>query len=119
MPAYQWLLSAHDRRVRNARRVTARQLGGWLDAAGFVRIRLHYWNSLLLPAMVARRKLPARGAAASEVAPLPPWLDATLYAIVRLERRLGLRLPAGGSVLAIAERPAPSSSPTPGISADA
>jgi SAM-dependent methyltransferase len=105
MPAYAWLLSAHDRQVHNVRRCTARQLSAMLRDAGFVRVRAGYWNSLLLPLMVAQRKLLASNAAASDVAPFPPWLDAMLHAITEIERRLPFRLPAGGSVLATAERP--------------
>ena len=106
MPAYQWLLSAHDRRVHNTRRVTARGLRGWLAAAGFARIRTRYWNTLLLPLMVVQRKLLASGdAAASDVAAFPPSVDAIFHAATVLERWLPFALPAGGSVLAIAERP--------------
>jgi hypothetical protein len=105
MPAYAWLLSVHDRLVHNVRRCTARQLGVMLRDAGFIRVRPGYWNSLLLPLMVAQRKLVARHAEASDVAPFPPWLDAMLHAVTEIERRLPFRLPAGGSVLATAERP--------------
>ena len=35
MPAYAWLLSAHDTRVHNTRRMTAGQTGAMLHAAGF------------------------------------------------------------------------------------
>ena len=104
MPAYAWLLSAHDRRVHNARRTTAGRLRAALAQAGFVRPRARYWNSLLLPAMVASRLL-SRADAASDVAPFSPWLDATLHGITALERRMGFPLPAGGSVLATASRP--------------
>jgi SAM-dependent methyltransferase len=105
MPAYAWLLSAHDHRVHNIRRLTARQLAAMLRAGGFSHIRARYWNGLLLPLMVAQRKLLSRGDAASDVAPFPPWLDATLHGMTEIERRLPFALPAGGSVLAIAERP--------------
>lgn len=105
MPAYAWLLSAHDHRVHNVLRQTAGQTAAMLHAAGFVRMRVRYWNGLLLPLMVAQRKLLARGDAASDVAPIPPWLDATFHAMTELERRLPFPLPAGGSVLAVAERP--------------
>ena len=57
MPAYMWLASAHDRHVHNARRHTAGQLRSLLLAAGFHRLRVGYWNSLLLPLMIAQRKL--------------------------------------------------------------
>ncbi len=104
MPAYAWLLSAHDRQVHNVRRFTARQLGVLLLDAGFRQVRTRYWNCLLLPLMVVQRKLLARGGA-SDVAPFPPWLDVTLHGMTELERRLPFALPAGGSVMAIAERP--------------
>lgn len=105
MPAYAWLASAHDERVHNARRMTASQTGAMLRAGGFTRVRTRYWNTLPLPLMVLERKLLARGNAASDVAQFPPWIDATLDAMTKFERRLPFRLPAGGSVLAIAERP--------------
>ncbi len=106
MPAYAWLLSAHDRQVHNVRRWTAGGTGTALQRAGFARVRARYWNGLLLPLMVLQRKLRARGdGAASDVAPFSPWLDATLHAVTRIERRLPVPLPAGGSVLATAIRP--------------
>jgi SAM-dependent methyltransferase len=106
MPAYGWLLSAHDRRVHNTRRQTATQLRLLLEKAGFVRPALRYWNSLLLPAMIIQRKLLARRAhASSDVATFPPWLDATFGVITELERQCGLPMPAGGSIIGIAERP--------------
>ena len=105
MPAYAWLLSAHDRRVHNVRRQTARQTTRMLREAGFARPRARYWNGLLLPVMVVQRTLFSRGDAASDVAPIPPWLDATLHGVTEIERRLPMNLPAGGSVLATAERP--------------
>jgi SAM-dependent methyltransferase len=105
MPAYAWLFSAHDRQVHNTRRVTTRAFAALLRDAGFGRVRAHYWNGLLLPLMVVQRKLLARAADASDVAAFPPWLDATLHAMTEIERRLPVRLPAGGSVLATAERP--------------
>ena len=106
MPAYAWLFSAHDRRVHNARRANRRQVHASLAQAGFVHIRARYWNSLLLPLMIAQRKLRGRGDnAASDVAVFPPWLDGILYRITSLERRLPFALPAGGSVLATAEAP--------------
>jgi SAM-dependent methyltransferase len=106
MPAFAWLMSTHDHRVHNARRQSAPELRAALDAAGFVRPEIGYWNGLLLPLMIAERKLFARGkSAASDVAAFSPWLDATLHGITVLERRLPFRLPAGGSVLAVAEAP--------------
>ena len=105
MPAYQWMLSAHDTRVHNTRRMTTTQTQAMLAGAGFQAIRARYWNTLLLPLMIAQRKILSRGDSASDVAPFPPWLDATLLAVTSLERCLKFPLPFGGSVLAIAEKP--------------
>lgn len=105
MPAYQWLLSTHDRRVHNVRRATARAVASMLRQAGFQQVRTGYWNGLLLPLMVAQRKLLARGDAVSDVAPFSPWLDTMLHGMTELERRLPFPLPFGGSVLATAGKP--------------
>lgn len=105
LPSYQWLMSAHDRHVHNARRFTAHGAATLLREAGFGGIQTGYWNGLLLPLMIAQRKVMARGDSVSDVAPFPPWLDATLLSITKIERRLPVSLPFGGSVLAIAERP--------------
>jgi SAM-dependent methyltransferase len=109
LPAFEWLHSAHDLRVHNARRFTAGGARALLAGAGLQRIRPRYWNALLLPLMVLQRKVLARAPEGrSDVAPFPPWLDRSLYAVTGLERRLmaaGLPFPAGGSILATAIRP--------------
>lgn len=104
MPAYQWLASAHDRRVRNARRLTAGATAALLRQAGFATVRARYWNGLLLPLMILQRKLLTHGDSVSDVAPFPPWQDAILHGITELERRLPVPLPVGGSVMAVAEK---------------
>ena len=104
MPAYAWLLSEHDRRVHNVRRQSAGQTHAMIAAAGFQSVRVRYWNGLLLPVMIAQRKLRARHDSASDVSRFPPWLNASFHAVARLERGLPVRLPAGGSVLATARR---------------
>ena len=109
LPAYQWLRSAHDIRVHNDRRFTAGQGRDLLAQAGFTAIEARYWNALLLPLMIMQRKvLRSDDAAKSDVAPFPPWLDATLLGTTVVEHglaRLGLRYPAGGSILLVATRP--------------
>ncbi len=113
MPSYQWLMSEHDRHVHNVRRTTAGALRRDLAAAGFTQVRTRYWNTLLLPLMILQRKVltPAGGRrkdgeTMSDVAAFPPIIDATFHALTALERRLRLTLPAGGSVLATARKPA-------------
>jgi SAM-dependent methyltransferase len=109
LPAYRWLHSAHDARVHNDRRFTATEARGLLGAAGFAGIEARYWNALLLPLMVLQRKVLRAGATdRSDVEPFPAWLDATLHAATEAERllaRIGLRYPAGGSILLVATRP--------------
>ena len=110
LPAYQWLHSAHDARVHNDRRFNAAQARGLLAAAGFTAIEARYWNALLLPLMILQRKVLRSDAAqdSSDVAPFPPWLDASLHGVTVIERaagRIGLRYPAGGSILLVATRP--------------
>jgi SAM-dependent methyltransferase len=106
LPAYGWLMSAHDVRVHTARRSTAGGLRRLLREHGFIRVRPVYWNSLLLPLMVVERKLLARGpGAASDVKPFPPWMDAAFFAATEVELGLGLPMPAGGSVMVTASAP--------------
>ena len=106
MPAHEWLRSAHDRRVRTARRVTARSFSIMLSQAGFEQVRGRYWNSLLLPVMAMRRKVLSRSIhACSDVSHFPRWQNTTLYAVSALERSLKVNMPAGGSVLVTAVRP--------------
>jgi SAM-dependent methyltransferase len=109
LPAYEWLRSAHDARVHNARRFTRTGAAQLLAAAGFAAISGRYWNGLLLPLMALQRKvLQRRPDAPSDVTDFPPWIDATLHAVSEAERWIGARgiaMPGGGSVLMLATRP--------------
>jgi hypothetical protein len=95
--------------VHNARRFTRGGAARLLEAAGFAAIDGRYWNGLLLPLMALQRKVLSRGPdAPSDVAEFPPWVDAVLHGVSDAERRLarlGLKVPAGGSVLMLATRP--------------
>lgn len=108
LPAHEWLRSAHDARVHTARRYARAALRAALEGAGFAAVDARHWNSLLLPLMAVQRKLLARkDDAASDVTEYPPWLDRALFAATEAERGLsgiGLRFPAGGSVMAVARR---------------
>jgi len=110
LPAHEWLRSAHDERVQNARRYERRPLARLLAEMGFIVREVRHWNTLLLPVMVLRRKVMARRAEAkSDVALLPPPLEAMFRAVTAVEgliARAGMPFPAGGSLLAVAERPA-------------
>lgn len=105
LPAHAWLMSAHDRRVNNARRFARAGARAALEAAGFQSVRLRFWNSLLLPLMVVQRKvLRTRTDDRSDVAHFPPWQDRILFGVMAIERRLPLPWPVGGSLLAVATR---------------
>lgn len=107
LPAYDWLRSAHDVRVHTARRFTAAGIRPLLLAAGLTPLRTTYWNSLLLPLMVLRRLLWRGEHAGSDVMEYPALLNALFGAILAVERGLiglGLRLPAGGSLLVVARK---------------
>jgi hypothetical protein len=77
-----------------------------LRESGFAGVRTRYWNTLLFPLMILRRKL--WQSAESDVAPLPAPAERAFAAIMALERRLaacGVPLPFGGSILATAVKP--------------
>jgi len=104
LPAYNWLLSAHDRRVHNARRFTRGQLHELLARFGFVPMRTTYWNTLLFPIMLFHRLLESKGAA-SDVRDFLPLINRLLSWVLAIERtvlRLGFNLPFGGSLMVVA-----------------
>jgi len=106
LPAYRWMLSAHDRAVDNARRYGSGEVARLLAQAGFAGISTRYWNSLLFPLMVLKRKLLPGGD--GDVALMPAPLERCFAAIARFETWLatmGLRLPFGGSIVAVGIRP--------------
>lgn len=106
LPAYGWLLSAHDRRVHNVRRFTGRQARALLTGNGFRVLRSSYWNTLLFPLMLIHRLL-ERDDAESDVRDFPRWLDALFSMALSIERaaiRMGMSLPFGGSLIVVAAR---------------
>jgi hypothetical protein len=107
VPAYRWMASFHDREVHNARRFERAGLVRLLAAAGFTRFRVTYWNSILFPLMMLRRKLMTGSRSQSDVGEFSPLADRLFGAIMAAERaglRLGLRYPFGGSLLAVATK---------------
>lgn len=107
LPAYQWMHSVHDERVHNARRFSRSEVIALLRAAGFVNIRASYWNMFLFPLMAIRRKLlPASDKSDVQIYPAP--IEAIFRGILGFERalmRIGLSLPFGGSIIAVAHKP--------------
>ena len=106
LPAYRWLLSRHDAAVSNIRRYTASGVRRALKAVGFRPVYISYWNMLLLPLMIITRKLARHGDdAVSDVRLYPRSVEIPCRAAMAVEGALlqcGLRLPFGGSILAVA-----------------
>lgn len=106
LPAYQWMLSAHDRRVHNARRYHDAGARTLLAAHGFKVERASYWNAVLFPLMAAKRLLSSDDAG-SDVARLPSPVEASFRAATRAETavlKAGVNLPFGGSLLVLARK---------------
>ncbi len=108
LPAYRWMLSRHDIAVYNVRRYSRGGLTRLLRAAGFRLLFASYWNAVLFPLMVLTRKLlPAGPAPTSDVRLYPAPVEALCRAATGFERLLlgrGLRLPFGGSLIAVATK---------------
>jgi SAM-dependent methyltransferase len=106
LPAYGWLLSAHDRRVHNVRRFTRGEAHNLLARHGFHVLKSTYWNTILFPLMLLHRMTEKKDAP-SDVRDYPGWLEALFTAALRLERaavRCGVLLPFGGSLMVVAQR---------------
>jgi SAM-dependent methyltransferase len=105
LPAYGWLLSAHDRRVHNVRRFTRGQARALLAGHGLRVVKSSYWNTLLFPLMLLHRL--TKRDDTSDVRDFPRWLDVLFSAALAIERAAiaaGLSLPFGGSLMIVATR---------------
>src|SRR4051794_8030692 len=106
LPAYSWLMSAHDRAVANVRRYTRPRLVRLLESAGFRVLLATYWNTILFPIVVLTRKVFAANAG-SDVRLHSPAIEALCRAATRIEHAWlgrGWRLPFGGSLIAVAAK---------------
>jgi SAM-dependent methyltransferase len=124
VPAYLFLWSEHDENNHHKTRYTAPRLRALLERGGFDLVKLSYFNSLLLPSIVAIRlvqrllRLKSTGLALNpDTGPLN-WAMRRLFACEApwLRRH---NFPAGVSLIAVARlRPAdrpPDLSPGPGL----
>lgn len=112
VPQYPWLWSTLDELVSHKRRYRKKELVAKLDRAGFEIVYLTSFITLLLPAMILSRVFdraqprstdPAADFA-SRVAP-PALVNTICDWVMRVDEtvlKLGLTLPVGGSLLAVA-----------------
>lgn len=125
LPALAALRSVHDDAVHTARRYTTAEVREKLARAGLAPIEVRYWNWILLPPIALLRLLRRRPqpywerpggererqagrGLHSDLVPLPRWVNALLFTVLRLEERLGRPAPLVGlSVLAWARKEAP------------
>jgi SAM-dependent methyltransferase len=114
VPGYASLASAHDRAVMTARRFRARELHELVVASGFEVLRTTHWNSLLLPAVWAARRLSllASGRDFESTRAEPGGRNGAIDTLMRLEAAIWRRvpLPFGVSIHCVArrrEKPAP------------
>ncbi|HWJ83453.1 MAG TPA: class I SAM-dependent methyltransferase [Nocardioides sp.] len=103
VPCGMALWSGHDVALGHVRRYERDQLTGVVTGAGLVIEDLWSWNVLLRPVVRARRR--RRHAAASEMEPVNPVLNAGLRGAVALERVLPLRRLPGVSLVVSARKP--------------
>ena len=118
VPQYPWMWSTLDEFVRHKRRYTRRELVEKLDRAGFDVIYVTSFVTVLLPVMVATRMLDrirfrsvdptADFSARVGPAPLLNTLCDWVMRVDEAALKLGLTLPFGGSLLAVARRRNPS-----------
>jgi SAM-dependent methyltransferase len=106
-PAYEWLRGSHDVAVATRHRFTRARLASLLAGEGFVRRRATYTNTLLFPAAAGHRLVSRlRGSSASDVKPVPGWMNRLMLAALKVEARLldNFTFPFGLSVVMLAEK---------------
>jgi SAM-dependent methyltransferase len=114
VPAYQALWSLHDAANHHYRRYSRRSLRLVAVEAGWRLVRMTSFNSILLPVAAAVRLAQRHRKPDSSYNPElnlgPKWLNSVLERPLRTEARWldrGGTLPAGLSLLAVLENPAP------------
>jgi len=111
-PAYQWMLSRHDRAVESVRRFARRDLSSLARNAGLAVESATYRFGLFFPAIAGKRILDqlssksTRDNATSDLVPIPGWANSALSLMARLEHKFAryVSLPFGSTVLLIARK---------------
>jgi len=108
VPQHPWLWSAADEYAHHVRRYTYPELRRKVLSAGFRIVYCTSFVSLLLPLMALQRLSSSnQNYNPDDEFMINSVLNATLYFVMQLEftlLRLGLRFPAGGSLLLLARK---------------
>jgi 2-polyprenyl-3-methyl-5-hydroxy-6-metoxy-1,4-benzoquinol methylase len=113
VPAYNFLWSGEDHVSRHVRRYTRGRLEERVRGAGLTIEWCSYFNALLLPVVAAavfyKRLFRPSDMYTSDIQPLPPWQNKTLYQVFAAEQYLlpHFRFPAGASILLVARASLP------------
>ena len=107
-PAYRWLWSYHDEAVESKHRFTRPELKALFHQAGLEVVFASYFNMLMLPLVVVRRKIFPPKQPTSDVHLYPAPIEAGFSAMTWLEQAwtgAGLPLPAGSTVFVAGLKP--------------
>ena len=99
VPANNWLFNGHDKFLGHYLRYDKKTLLKELENAGFKKVSLRYWNSLLFTPICIRKLLNKEG---SDLKKLPKWLNTLLYKVLKLEEIISL--PYGISLVGVFEK---------------
>ena len=114
VPAYQWMLSRHDRAVGSAHRFFRRELLSLVRNAGFDVDSCSYRFAITFPVVAAMRllrKSSGEGAgeqAKSDLFCIPRWLNTALRGLISIEHAICkfVSPPFGSTIMLTARRPA-------------
>jgi SAM-dependent methyltransferase len=110
VPQHRFLWSIYDEHAHHVRRYAASELRAKVLQAGFRIVMMTSFVSLLLPLMLLSRRMQRKSSAGYDVLAelrvgrLTNFLLESALAIERGLIRLGIRFPAGGSLLLVAQR---------------
>ena len=108
VPAYPFLWSYWDEYAHHKRRYTARSLRKLLEKSGFKVVKLSYFYSFILPAVMLMRiaKSKSRPGRNSDFVKFPKAINSLMIRISGIERQLlkSFRIPFGLSVVCLAEK---------------
>lgn len=110
VPAHPWLWSDHDEVHHHKRRYTPKGLREVLLEAGFSKVNIGYFNSLLFPLALLQRLLSRLSGQRLAADNMPhPYVNRLLRTVFEFESRMlgRIRLPIGLSLYAIAQRTDP------------